>query len=80
MIPKKFYSLAWVRQKGINLGIKHDIFGFNVESLEELKVLEQLSKTSGKKTRFALRINPNVDAGTHEYITTVSAIINLELL
>ena len=56
--------------KEINLGIKHDIFGFNVESLEELKVLEQLSKTSGKKTRFALRINPNVDAGTHEYITT----------
>ena len=56
--------------KEINLGIKHDIFGFNVESLQELKVLEQLSKTSGKKTRFALRINPNVDAGTHEYITT----------
>ena len=56
--------------KEINSGIKHDIFGFNVESLEELKVLEQLSKTSGRKTRFALRINPNVDAGTHEYITT----------
>ena len=56
--------------KEINLGIKHDIFGFNVESLEELKVLEQLSKISGKKTRFALRINPNIDAGTHEYITT----------
>ncbi len=56
--------------KEINLGIKHDIFAFNVESLEELKVLEQLSYASNKKTRFALRINPNVDAGTHEYITT----------
>ena len=39
-------------------------------TLGSVKVLEQLSKTSGKKTRFALRINPNVDAGTHEYITT----------
>jgi diaminopimelate decarboxylase len=56
--------------KEIKLGLKHDIFAFNVESLQELKVLDQLSGVSGKKTRFALRINPNVDAGTHEYITT----------
>ena len=56
--------------KEIKLGLEHDIFAFNVESLQELKVLDQLSGVSGKKTRFALRINPNVDAGTHEYITT----------
>ncbi len=56
--------------KEIKLGLKHDIFAFNVESLQELKVLDQLSGVSGKKTRYALRINPNVDAGTHEYITT----------
>jgi len=56
--------------KEIKLGLEHDIFAFNVESLQELKVLDQLSGVSGKKTRYALRINPNVDANTHEYITT----------
>ena len=56
--------------KEIKLGLEHDIFAFNVESLQELKVLDQLSGVSDKKTRYALRINPNVDANTHEYITT----------
>ena len=56
--------------KEIKMGLEHEIFAFNVESLQELKVLEQLSGITGKKIRFALRINPNVDAGTHEYITT----------
>ena len=56
--------------KEIKMGLEHEIFAFNVESLQELKVLEQLSGVTGKKIRFALRINPNVDAETHEYITT----------
>jgi len=48
----------------------YDIFAFNVESIEELKVLDALAAASGKKARVALRINPNVDAHTHHYITT----------
>ena len=56
--------------KEIKIGLQNDIFAFNVESIEELKVLNELAGALGKKARFALRINPNVDAGTHEYITT----------
>lgn len=51
-------------------GLEQDIFSFNVESLEELKVIDQLASQTGKKARIALRINPNVDAKTHHYITT----------
>lgn len=46
------------------------IFCFNVESLQELEVLNQLAGNIGKKAPVALRINPNVDAHTHRYITT----------
>ena len=54
----------------IKIGLENDIFSFNVESLQELEVLEQLAGQLNKRARFALRLNPNVDAGTHEYITT----------
>lgn len=54
----------------IEIGLKHDIFCFNVESIPELEVLNSLSEGKGKTARVALRINPNVDAHTHKYITT----------
>ncbi|HLG02953.1 MAG TPA: diaminopimelate decarboxylase, partial [Bacteroidia bacterium] len=47
-----------------------DIFCFNCESLPELEVIDQLARAAGKKARIALRINPNVHANTHHYITT----------
>lgn len=56
--------------KEIQVGLDHDIFAFNVESIQELQVLNELAIRSNKVARFALRLNPNVDAGTHEYITT----------
>ncbi len=56
--------------KEIKIGLEHDIFSFNVESVEELKVLNELAGSLEKTAKFALRINPNVDAKTHEYITT----------
>lgn len=43
---------------------------FNTESLEELEVLEALAKEYGYKPDVALRVNPNIDAHTHHYITT----------
>lgn len=43
---------------------------FNVESLEELEVLDQLAKEYGYKPGVCLRVNPNIDAHTHHYITT----------
>ena len=54
----------------INTALDHDIFCFNVESKPELEVLHTLACARGKKARVALRINPNVDAHTHRYITT----------
>lgn len=54
----------------IALGINHDIFCFNVESMPELDVINEIAATKGKKANVALRVNPNIDAHTHEYITT----------
>ena len=54
----------------IEYALANDIFAFNVESIEELIVLNELAAKQNRVAQFALRINPNVDAGTHEYITT----------
>ncbi|MEQ8525120.1 diaminopimelate decarboxylase [Gracilimonas sp.] len=54
----------------IELGLKHDIFCFNCESPQELDVLNELAGKENKKARVALRLNPNVEAETHKYITT----------
>ncbi len=54
----------------INYGLDHDILCFNVESIPELEVINELAVAKGKKARVALRINPNVNANTHHYITT----------
>ena len=51
-------------------GMQAGIGYFNVESLEELKVLENLAKEYGYSPNVALRVNPNIDAHTHHYITT----------
>lgn len=56
--------------KEINYALDQEIFSFNVESIHELQILDQLSGKKNKKASIALRINPNVDAHTHKYITT----------
>jgi diaminopimelate decarboxylase len=56
--------------KEILIALKEDIFAFNVESVQEIDVIASLAKSVNKKARIALRINPNVDAQTHHYITT----------
>lgn len=56
--------------KEINLALDLNIFCFNVESLPELEVINELAAKKGKVAQVALRINPNVDAHTHDYITT----------
>lgn len=43
---------------------------FDVESADELAELSRLAAARSLKARFALRLNPDVDAGTHEYVTT----------
>ncbi len=56
--------------KEINTALDAGIACFNVESLQELSVLNELAKAKDTKARIALRINPNVNAHTHHYITT----------
>lgn len=54
----------------INIGLSHDIFCFNCESPQELEVINELAGKAGKQARIALRLNPNINANTHHYITT----------
>lgn len=56
--------------KEINLALDQDIFCFNVESVQELEVINDLAGKKSKKAKVAIRINPNVDAHTHHNITT----------
>ncbi|NQX56038.1 diaminopimelate decarboxylase [Pedobacter panaciterrae] len=56
--------------KEINGALDNDIFCFNVESIQELEVINELAGKKNKKARVAIRINPNVDAHTHHNITT----------
>ena len=52
----------------INLGLDNDIFCFNVESIPELEVINELAAAKGKVARVAFRLNPNVGAHTHANI------------
>ncbi len=54
----------------INLGLDNDIFCFNVESIPELEVINELATKKDKIARVAFRLNPNVGAHTHANITT----------
>ena len=54
----------------INLGLDNDIFCFNVESIPELEVINELAAAKSKVARVAFRLNPNVGAHTHANITT----------
>ncbi len=54
----------------IEYALENRIFCFNVESAEELAVIEELACKKETIATVALRVNPNIDAHTHEYITT----------
>ena len=54
----------------INLGLDKNILCFNVESIPELEVINELAAKKGKVARVAFRINPDVGAHTHANITT----------
>ena len=54
----------------INLGLDNEIFCFNVESIPELEVINELAGAKGKVANVAFRINPDIGAHTHSNITT----------
>ena len=47
-----------------------DVLCFNVESLGELDVLNEVARAAGRRARVSLRVNPDVDPKTHPYIST----------
>ena len=67
---KIVYAGVGKSDREIILGLEHGIFAFNVESIPELEIINQLALQRGKVARVALRINPNVGAHTHANITT----------
>jgi len=54
----------------IYIGLEHEIFSFNVESIPELIVINELAKQANTIAAVAIRVNPDVNAQTHAYITT----------
>ena len=57
-------------ERELRLALAEDIDQINVESAEELDILAALASGLGRTARVALRVNPDVDAGTHAKITT----------
>lgn len=57
----------------IRLGLSHDIGFFNVESAPEMEVINEIAGLMDKTASVAIRVNPDIDAHTHKYITTGTA-------
>ena len=69
--PKKVvFSGIGKSSKEIELAIHHDILAFNIESEPELYRIQTIAKGMGKIASISIRVNPNVDAKTHPYIST----------
>ena len=64
------YASVGKTDKEIEEAISKGILFFNVESLPELENINRIARRLKKKTNVALRINPDVEAKTHKYITT----------
>ena len=67
---KIVYAGVGKSDREILTALQHDIFCFNVESIPELEVINELAAREGKVARVCLRINPDVEAHTHTHIIT----------
>lgn len=65
-----FFAGVGKTDEEIQLALKNEILCFNIESIQELEVVGHWAKELGRRANIALRINPNVNANTHHYITT----------
>ena len=69
--PKQIvYSGVGKTDEEINHAIAHNIFCINCESVQELEVVNALAAKAGKVVDISIRLNPDIDPHTHEYITT----------
>jgi diaminopimelate decarboxylase len=69
--PKKIvFSGVGKREDEIAYALEQGILAFNVESHSELAAIERVAARVGKRAPISLRVNPDVDAETHPYIST----------
>ncbi len=69
--PKKIaFSGVGKREDEIEYALKTGILMFNVESSQELHVINEVAGRVGKKAPIAIRVNPDIDPKTHPYIST----------
>jgi diaminopimelate decarboxylase len=54
----------------IEYALDEGVFSFNVESEAELERIDRIARDKGVRAPIALRVNPDVDASTHRYIST----------
>lgn len=64
------YSGVGKTDQEIAMALRVGIGCFNIESIEELKIVSAIATEMDKVAPIALRVNPNIDAHTHHYITT----------
>ena len=64
------YAGVGKSDKEIKTALEGDIFCFNCESIPEIEVINDLAAGLGKTASVSLRINPDIDAHTHKYIST----------
>ncbi len=67
---KVVFSGVGKTEEEMRYALGQDILCFNVESEPELERLNQVAGSMGKVARISIRINPDIDAGTHPYIST----------
>ena len=67
---KIVYAGVGKSDREIVTALEADIFCFNCESIPEIELINELAEQKNKTARIAIRINPNVNANTHHYITT----------
>jgi diaminopimelate decarboxylase len=69
-VKKVVFSGVGKREDELEAALKAGILMFNVESAEELALLNRVGLRLGRRAPFSLRVNPEVDAGTHRHIAT----------
>lgn len=68
--PKIVFAGVGKTYEEIAAALEYEIGCFNAESEPEISAIEAIAKSLGKKAPVALRVNPEIDAHTHHYITT----------
>ena len=69
--PKKIvFSGVGKREDEIEYALKTEILMFNVESSQELRVINEVAGRIGKRASLSIRVNPDIDPRTHPYIST----------